>query len=280
MKDSFADRHFMTFGGMTPLAKGQVYCFAHAGGTAATFAPWARTIAARPDPALHITAIELPGHGTRMQEDLVSDVGTLADGIAQAIAGRILTVSSLPYFFYGHSLGGVIAFETVRRLEKLGVPSPRALIVGACRSPEMPALKPSISLLEKTDFIDAVQRRYGGIPAAVLEEPELLEMVLPILRADFRAYETYRYEPGPRISCLLQAFSGQSDPVVGRADMAGWSSHTSGLFLSHSVPGDHFFLTESRQLVLDALSAAVCLPGSRNGSFAATCSGQAGEVRP
>jgi surfactin synthase thioesterase subunit len=191
-----------------------------------------------------------------MDEQLGTDVPALADGIARSMHHELMRTPEIQYGFYGHSLGAVIAFETARRLAALGVRGPSRLFVGACRTPELPPILPTVGRLSEDEFLEAVQQRYGGIPAAVLEEPELLEMILPIMRADFAAYEDYCYEVGPGLACPITAFAGTGDPVVRTEDMAGWAHHTSGPFELHAVPGDHFFLAQSRDRVLDVISNA------------------------
>jgi surfactin synthase thioesterase subunit len=191
-----------------------------------------------------------------MDEELCADVLTLADGIARSIQQELMRTPKLEYGFYGHSLGAVIAFETARQLVAFGVRGPSRLFVGACRTPEMPPVLPTVGHLSEAEFLVAVQARYGGIPAAVLEEPELVQMILPIMRADFAAYEDYRYPVGPDLGCPIMAFAGSSDPVVRVEDMAGWANHTSGPFELNVVPGDHFFLAQSRDSVLGVISRA------------------------
>lgn len=257
MPEAATARAFLRFGGAANPATPRVFCFAHAGATASAYAPWSRSLAGNSQAAsIEIVGMEFPGHGIRMDEELCADVPTLANGIARSIQQELMRTPALEYGFYGHSLGAVIAFETARKLAALGVRGPSRLFVGACRTPEMPPVLPTIGHLLEDEFLAAVQQRYGGIPAAVLEEPELLEMILPILRADFSAYEGYRYQVGPELGCPITAFAGVSDPVVRAEDMAGWAHHTSGPFELHTVPGDHFFLTQSRDRVLDVISSA------------------------
>ena len=272
MPEAATTRTFLRFGGRADSTRASVFCFAHAGGTASTYAPWSRALnGSLQAAAIEIVGIEQPGHGMRMDEELCADVPRLANGIARSIQQELMRTPRLEYGFYGHSLGAVIAFETARVLARLGVRGPGRLFVGACRTPEMPPVRPTVGHLLENEFIKAVQQRYGGIPAAVLEEPELLEMILPVMRADFAAYENYRYQARtdqlrldqvqenrirPDLGCPITAFAGMSDPVVRAEDMAGWAHHTSGPFHLHAVPGDHFFMAQSRDRVLDIISGA------------------------
>jgi medium-chain acyl-[acyl-carrier-protein] hydrolase len=156
----------------------------------------------------------------------------------------------LPFAFYGHSLGGLVAFELTRRLQLEGMPTPERLLIGASVPPHMGLIHPRIEHLSDEQFVEAMQERYAGIPAAVLQEPELLELFLPVLRTDFAAYEGYEFEETGRVRCPLTAFAGAEDFAVTERVMSEWSRHTSSQFELRVVPGDHFFLSASRDRLL------------------------------
>lgn len=241
----------------------RLYCFAHAGGTAATFAQWGRLLA----PDIEVYAVEQPGHGTRMNEEPLTDVAEMA----RAILPDLIDMQSdrLPFAFYGHSLGAVVAYELALAMchnERKAAgssytPSERwpqltlqHLFVGAVRAPHLPPVLPPVSHLDQAEFLITVQQRYGGISDAVLAEPELLEMILPPLRADFAAYEAYFHADRQRLTCPVTAFAGSLDPVVRSESVAAWADHTSGPFRFHTVPGDHFFLAAYREQVLGLIA--------------------------
>jgi surfactin synthase thioesterase subunit len=177
----------------------------------------------------------------------------MAAGITDAIAG---SASRAPFVLYGHSLGAVVAFETALLLQRTGrTAGPIHLFVGAARGPHLPPPVPAISHLPQDEFLDAVQHRYGGLPAALFEEPELLELVLPILRSDFRAYENYLYTGSLAtgslaLACPVTAFHGANDPIVRSADVSEWSRMTATGFKMEVVEGDHFFLNTHRDVLL------------------------------
>ena len=233
---------FLTFSATAPAPAHQprLYCFAYAGGAASVYAPWARALA----PQIAVLGVELPGHGSRFQETPHESVAKMSAGIAEAIASED---SDAPFAFYGHSLGAVVAFETAQLLAQRG---PAHLFIGAARAPHLPPTVPAISHLPSMEFLQAVQERYGGLPAALFEEPELLELVLPVLRADFKAYEGYRC-PEPRaLNCPVTAFHGATDPVVRGAAVHEWALVTSHAFQMETLPGDHFFLNTNREALL------------------------------
>ena len=238
-------RSFLSFGKAPPtgIERPRLYCFAYAGGSSSIYAAWARALA----PAIAVLGVEMPGHGSRFAETPLTTVSEMATDAADAIAA---SGSRAPYAFYGHSLGAIVAFETSRILGERFAEQPIHLFAGAARAPHLPAVVAPVSHLPSGEFLEAVQQRYGGLPAALFEEPELLEMVLPVLRADFTAYENYTYTQAAPLHHPITAFHGTDDPVVRSAAVNEWSHVTDSLFRLKEVEGDHFFLNTSRELLL------------------------------
>jgi medium-chain acyl-[acyl-carrier-protein] hydrolase len=237
-----------------PDHRPRLYCFPYAGGSASVFASWARALS----PQIVVIGVEMPGHGARFEELPLEKVEDMAAEAAAAIAAA---GNEGPFAFYGHSLGAIVAFETVRLLQAstLEVPAagaPMHLLVGATRAPHLPRIVPPISHLPKQEFLDAVQQRYGGLPAVLFEEPELLELVLPALRADFKAYEAYKYASSDQVQCPISAFHGTKDEVVRAAAVGEWSRATDGSFALQTVEGDHFFLNTNREPMLARIRQA------------------------
>jgi medium-chain acyl-[acyl-carrier-protein] hydrolase len=199
----------------------------------------------------------MPGHGARFEEmpfENVTDMATEAAAVIEDDA------SGVPFAFYGHSLGAVVAYETAKllqaRADGAGQSSPFHLFVGAARAPQLPRVLAPISQLPQDEFLNAVQSRYGGLPAALFEEPELLEIFLPVLRADFSAYESYQYvEPAP-LRRPVTAFHGVHDPVVRSAAVNEWARVTEAGFQFEHLEGDHFFLSANtcREALLKRIS--------------------------
>ncbi len=160
-----------------------------------------------------------------------------------------------PYAFYGHSVGGRTAFEVARALRGTGLPQPQHLFVGASPAPQISSLWPPLYLMEDTDFLDEIQRRYGGVPKPILADPEMLAALLPTLRADVALMETYTHVPDSPLDCPITAIGGVGDRIVHRAALQAWSHHTSNRFELHLLEGDHFFLQSQRQRVQALISA-------------------------
>jgi medium-chain acyl-[acyl-carrier-protein] hydrolase len=171
-----------------------------------------------------------------------------------------------PFAFFGHSLGALLAFEVARALQRKGSRSPVHLFVSGRRAPSRPDPDPAMSHLPEKAFVSEMRRRWDGIPAAVLSEPELLQLLLPTLRADIALVENYVYVPGSPLECPISCFGGTEDPSLRETDLGPWRLQTRGAFSQHMFPGGHFFVQTSREQVLaavkHALQAGIDRPGT------------------
>jgi surfactin synthase thioesterase subunit len=150
-----------------------------------------------------------------------------------------------PFVLFGHSLGALLAYEISRIAE------PRHLIVSARRIPSAPLGRAPISALPDAEFLAEIDRVYGGVPAAVLKEHDLMEMLLPALRADMQAYEHYTCAADSTpLACPITAFYGTADKTCGAEDAARWRSFTTGQFVLTEFVGPHLFLQTRQAEVL------------------------------
>lgn len=222
-----------------------LFCFACSGASAMAYAPWRAALPAW----LDVQPVELPGHGRRSAEPLQVDMPRLAARLADELAPRI----NGPYLMLGHSVGGVVALEVAHALLAQGVGAPSALIVAASTAPRQRNGDPQAQPMSDAQLI-AELRRLDGTPQAVLEDPELLAMVLPVLRADFLLGD--RYQPPLRepLPSALHVFGGREDSV-GVSALAAWEAECSGPFELEMCPGGHFFLHRQRDDFLRRLVA-------------------------
>lgn len=225
----------------------RLYCFPHAGGSATSFFEMAQKLA----PEIECVCVQLRGRGARLNEAPHSSISEIACEVTSALTSSMV---AQPFYFFGHSFGGVIAFEVIKRLRLEGRPQPDHLFVGAAPPPQDTCSEDPLHDLPEGEFIQGVQSRYAGIPSAVLAEPEVLRLLLPALRADLAAFEKYRYQPGDPLSCPITAFVGAEDPVVGLARSAGWRRNTSSSFETIILPGGHFFPRQSTGILAGSLA--------------------------
>lgn len=227
-------------------AHARLFCFPFAGGSAAAFVPWADELKSA---GIDVWSAQPRGRGMRFNEPLHRSVKEMAEDYMEVIRRR----QDLPFAFYGHSLGGLLAFELSLQLEAEGLVPPTHLIMGATAPPVLGLIHPRIAHLPDDGFMVAVRERYSGIPDAVLREPELLELFLPGLRADFTAHENFDRSPVRQVHCPITALAGSDDPMIDAPRMREWGRHTTAEFDLRVIAGDHFFLAASRDSVLSTV---------------------------
>lgn len=229
--------------------RARLFCFPFAGGGASAYRQWAAGL----PPALEVLAIQLPGRENRIREAPLTSI----EAIVAAVLPELTPALDLPFAFFGHSMGSIIATDVARVLAQQGGPLPRQLVVSAHPSPRWQDLRPPLRALPDRDLVTAIDQRYGGVPAEVAEHAELMELLLPMLRADVTALETYRPQPCPPLPCPIAAFGGSEDPEARRDQLEEWRHETTGAFRVRIFPGDHFFINPRRPEVLADLTATL-----------------------
>jgi medium-chain acyl-[acyl-carrier-protein] hydrolase len=209
------------------------------------FYPWAEGLSS----AIELCPVQLPGRESRLSESPFTRLPPLVQTLMFAIRPHL----NKPFAFFGHSMGATIAFELARRLHEQSESTPLCLIVSGSRAPHLPDPNPPIHHLPEEEFI-AELRRLNGTPEAVLQHAELLQLFLPLLRADLAAHETYEYVAGEPLECPVFALGGYKDALVNWQDLAAWQEQTSGPFALHMFPGDHFFLRSAQRDLLQIIS--------------------------
>lgn len=200
----------------------------------------------------------LPGREARLREPLLTRMPDIVGPLAEALAPLCEGVRVV---CFGHSLGALLAFEFARELRRRNVTSLAALVVSGRSAPGF-GRQLSLHQLGDRELVAEVQRIYGGIPQAILDEPELLELTLPVLRADLTLNETHVLEPESPLDCPIRAYAGVDDPRVGAAGLEAWGQHTSASFEWAQLPGEHFYLSTpaGKRVVLEKLAAALGPP--------------------
>ncbi|MFT7461977.1 MAG: medium-chain acyl-[acyl-carrier-protein] hydrolase [Pseudohongiellaceae bacterium] len=225
-----------------PQAALRLIALAHAGGGASTFRGWS---AALPED-IEVVAVQLPGREERLSEAALSSIAPLVT----ALADELVLERDSPFALFGYSMGALIAFELCRELRRRRAPMPVSLFAAAHRAPQvsMPVL--GLHELSDEDFIAEVNRRYDAVPAAVLADQGLMELLLPPLRADMSVCDSYVYAAEDPFDVPISAFGGADDHNVSRAELDAWAEQTTGAFASTVLPGDHFFMSTASQPLL------------------------------
>ncbi len=219
----------------------RLFAFPYAGGGASVFRQWNKIL----PPKIDTYAVQLPGRETRFVEPKLTRFSAAVDAIVTALRPSL----NQPFAFFGHSLGGLLAFETTRQLRRLGAPLPVHLFVSASSAPHLITRDEAYSKMPDATFIQYVQK-YGGLPDEVISNAELLDLFLPTLRADFSLFETYQQAEEPPLNCPITAFGGANDLESPREKLAAWNAYTTQAFRVQIFPGNHFFLNTTQTPLL------------------------------
>jgi len=222
----------------------RLFCFPYAGGGDSIFHSWPRLLS----DSIEVCPVQLPGRGSRITESPCIEINKLIPLVGQALAPYL----DKPFAIFGHSMGALIGFELAHFLRSECNAEPIHLFVSGRGSPQIRNEPIDLKLFDAT--VPKVLRRFNGTPEEALENPELMELVLPVLRADVTLCNSYIYSPKPPFSFSITAFGGLDDPGLPRHGIVGWREHTTGPFALRMLPGDHFFLNTSRLPLLEAIS--------------------------
>lgn len=218
----------------------KLICLPYGGGSAELYRRWSRHLG----PEIEIHAVELPGHGVRMSEPPMTRLEELVAELTCAIRPLL----GIPYAIFGHSVGAAIAHELTRSIVgQMGL-RPRRLFLSGHAAPHVPSLLPRMHPLSDDQFLREIER-IGGTPKEVFATPELVQVFLPILRADFELIETFEFISKGPLDCGLTILGGSQDPHVEPARLDEWRRYTTGDFRAQVCSGDHFFPWSSLPMV-------------------------------
>jgi surfactin synthase thioesterase subunit len=221
----------------------RLICLPHAGGSASFYVPMAKPLA----PGIDVGLVQYPGRQDRRREPCIEDLGQLADAAFEALRPEL----DGPVAFFGHSMGATLAFEIALRMDQAGLPAPVRLFVSARRAPS--AHRDERVHLKDDDGMIAEIRALSGTDSRALGDEEIMRMAMPSIRADYKAAETYRYRPGPKLRCPISALTGDSDPKTSVDEVERWREHTTAEFDLNVYRGGHFYLTQHQQAVLQVV---------------------------
>ncbi len=223
----------------------RLFCFPYAGGGASTYHRWAQHLNAD----LSLFPVKMPGREDRFREAPYTDLGKLVKDFAEETADKIRP----PLALYGHSMGALIVFELARFLRREHDLSPVCLFVGACAAPQLRPRMTKIGELPDEQFLAKLRERYGGFGTESANDEQLMQLLLPTLRADITLVESYQYIDEAPLACPVMALGGSDDKGVSPADLAAWQQQTTAAFSHCTIPGDHFFLDQSRRATAQAI---------------------------
>lgn len=221
----------------------RLFCLPYAGGAASVYRPWQYAF----PPDINVCAIELPGRGGRIKEEPYESLSLLVDALSRAI----LPFLDRPFAFFGHSMGALLAFETARHLRRCHRITPTYLFLSGHSAPQFPMDYPVHDVPEE-ELLETL-KKLSGTPPEILQNRELMNLMLPILRADFAVCETYRYLHDDPLDCPVSVFGGLADEEVPGPHLEGWREHTAQAFKLRMLPGGHFFIHNAQSQIMKCI---------------------------
>lgn len=236
----------------------RLFCFPYAGGNASLFRAWT---AGMPE-FVEVCALQPPGRANRIAETPIPAVPEFIERLGPALA----PLTDKPFVFFGHSMGSILGFEACRWLRRNGLNLPQHLFASARRAPHISDTDPHIHAISDEEFIAEIAR-LKGTPQSVLEDQALLRLLIPVLRADFRLCETYRYVEEDPLPLPITVFSGIEDEETHDGRLEAWQRHTTAQFSIHEIPGDHFFIHTHEQKLLSLMRRHLAAIAYRSASL-------------
>ncbi len=213
----------------------RLFALPYAGGDAPIFSRWTEEL----PPEIELCAVQLPGRGRRALEPAYTELAPLVSVLAEALAPTFDT----PCAWFGHSVGALVCFELARELRRRGRPLPCHLLVSGRAAPQLPSRYGPLHELPDEEFLARLYARYGYTPPEQDDQlDELLQLMVPTIRADVTVSDRYVYPDEPPLDCPITAFGGLEDPTVTRDELAAWGAQTRGRFELRMLPGGHFYL--------------------------------------
>ncbi len=228
-----------------PQAKLRLFCFPYAGGAASIYHKWHSGLPSTVD----VCAVQPPGRANRRSDKPFTHLMPMVEGTAEGI----LPALDKPFVFFGHSMGAMMAFELSRLLHQKHRIQPLHVFVSGEMAPHLPQPDPPTYHLPDAEFVEYL-RELKGTPKELFDNAELMQVMLPLLRADFEVCQTYSFVPGPPLTCPMTVYGGLKDEKIDRDSFEAWKFHTSNQFALKMFPGDHFFIHSDEALLLDVLA--------------------------
>jgi len=225
----------------------EVFCLPHAGGGSAIYHRWEKLLPRH----LTVVPIKLPGREGRFNETPYDNIESLIHSMSSAIADSIQE----PFALYGHSMGGLIAYELAQHLRKHYDKSPRVLFVSASRSPDRFKKDRALHRLPDEEMIQSLIRDFGRGGKTTAAELDMMRAMSDTIRADLKLLETYEHKPQEPLPCPIVGIAATEDHRVTASDVNGWRSFTTARFTMRTMAGHHFFLRQQEKAITDLIAS-------------------------
>ncbi len=224
----------------------RLFCLPHAGGGSITFHSWRVKL----PPLVQICSVLLPGRERRLAEPSYTQLNPLVETMTRELTPWL----EVPFVVFGHSMGALLAFEWVRNLRRSGLPMPNWIFLSGRPAPDMQVEGSPLQSLPDREFLEELTLRYQGISQEFLQNPDLTQLFLPVLRADIAVVESYQFKAGAPLNCPMTVFGGVEDATASYEQLLAWKNHTQERFRLQLFPGGHFYPQDP---MLEAISATL-----------------------
>ncbi len=222
------------------MKKIRLFCFPYAGGSALVYNKWKSDL----NRCIQLHLVELAGRGKRISEPYYNSVDEAVEDVFNIIKYELRDAL---YAFYGHSLGAIIAYQLAQKLRKIKFPQPVHIFFSGRGAPHIRRDdKKPYHTLPQDEFREKVLE-LGGTPEEFFQHPELLEVLLPLLRADFRVSWSYKHPSDINpLDCDITILTGKEEDLT-TAQIEGWKLHSKDKCTLHSFEGGHFFINDPKE---------------------------------
>ncbi|MFE4612981.1 thioesterase II family protein [Streptomyces niveus] len=214
----------------------RLFCFHHAGGTAAIYNGWDRALG----PEISVVPVQLPGRERRVREPRIVELEPLLDELRHHLGPHL----DAPYALYGHSMGALVAYALTRRRVEAGERPPERLLVGAYPAPHRQPVLTEVRHMSE-ERLTRLLVDIGGMSPTLLEYPDWRTAALELIREDLRICHGYRHTPGPPLPVPVHALTGTDDPLLSPESAAEWAEHAGAGFALYELPGGHLFIRDA-----------------------------------
>lgn len=230
------------------VKKMKLLCLPYSGSSANIYLKWRSLF----DEPIEVIPVEYPGRGKRFAEDIADNMAQLVDSLYSSIKNE---VGMSDYAVFGHSLGGLAAYELVRKLIDEGHQAPMHLFVSGCNAPHIKDRDELLYKKSDEEFFEHILS-LGGMDQEVLSNQELLDIFLPIIKADYKIYETYVTKPELAIPLTVDitAFTGDFDHMVTYENIKEWERYTQGIVTVDIFNGGHFFIHNHTEKLISTIN--------------------------
>lgn len=227
------------------MKKIRLFCLPYAGGSSVIFNKWESQL----NSFINVIPIELAGRGKRFTEPLYSDFHEAVNDVFNIIKDNL----ECPYAFFGHSMGSMLIYELCHKIKEKGLPSPMHVFFSGRKAPNIISEEELIHKLPRDEFKQKIIE-LGGTPEELFENQELFDLFLPILKADFKIVEEYKYIKKRKLDCNVTILYGKEEHsnIIHITD---WKKHTENSCITFSFEGGHFFINEKLDEVLNVVNS-------------------------